>query len=375
MTKITNLNGYFQSDTDYSPDRRYLYTINQKSDSITMVDLTSGEVVNVIVLRVPTTVSISLSPMTTSIENAVTIEGAIVSRNPTTGNVSNAMVSICYRPVEDEVWRQLANTTTGSSGNYSYKWVTTQAGDFEVKACWAGNERYEGAESNTIAFHVRKTMTELSCFVSKDIITEGNSIVVSGSIKATLTGKTITLTYKKPNGSTLNRTVTTGSDGSYSDTYTPDATGSWSVTASWDGDSTHSGTTSSSKPFMVMTTQPSTITSTAASEQTAPPPSTTVTQVIATTETTAPATTTIETTTVPGPGLAPDALSMIAIAGLAALIIAILVRRTIAHRAADRSLPPPQIDQQQQIALICPHDHLVTVEEPIHRPHCGAKLP
>jgi len=333
MTKITNLRGYFQSDADCSPDRKYIYTVNSVSDSITMVDLTSGEVVNVIVLRVPTTVSISLSPMTTSIENAVTIEGAIVSRNPTTGNVSNAMVSICYRPVEDEVWRQLANTTTGSSGNYSYKWVTTQAGDFEVKACWAGNERYEGAESNTIAVHVRKTMTELSCFVSKDIITEGNSIVVSGSIKATLTGKTITLTYKKPNGSTLNRTATTGSDGSYSDSYTPDATGSWSVTASWDGDSAHSGTTSSSKSFIVVTTQPSTITSTAASEQTAPPPSTTVTQVIATTETTALAATTVETTTVSGPGLASYALSMIAIVGLAALIIAILVRRTIAHRS------------------------------------------
>jgi len=147
MTKITNLKGYFQSDADCSPDRRYLYTINQKSDSITMVDLTSGEVVRVIVLRVPTTVSISLSPMTT--------------------------------------------------------------------------------------------------------ITEGNSIIVSGSINPTLTGKTVTLTYRKPDGSTLNRTITTGSDGSYSDSYTPDATGLWSVTASWEGDSTHSGATSSVKSFMI----------------------------------------------------------------------------------------------------------------------------
>ena len=48
MPKITNLKGYFITDTDYSPDRKYLYTVNEKSDSITMVDLASGDVVRVI---------------------------------------------------------------------------------------------------------------------------------------------------------------------------------------------------------------------------------------------------------------------------------------------------------------------------------------
>lgn len=48
MPKIINLKGYFVTDTDYSPDRKYLYTVNEKSDSITMVDLASGDVVRVI---------------------------------------------------------------------------------------------------------------------------------------------------------------------------------------------------------------------------------------------------------------------------------------------------------------------------------------
>lgn len=96
-----------------------------------------------------------------------------------------------------------------------------------------------------------KIPSALSCSVSKDTVTQGESIVVSGSINLTLSGITVTLTYKKPNSSTMNRTVTTGSDGSYSDSYTSDATGSWSVSASWPGDTTHIGATSSSQSFMV----------------------------------------------------------------------------------------------------------------------------
>ncbi|MFA4872075.1 MAG: hypothetical protein WC610_03415 [Patescibacteria group bacterium] len=48
ITKTTNLKGYFITDAIASLDRRYLYTVNQESDSITMVDLTSGDVVKII---------------------------------------------------------------------------------------------------------------------------------------------------------------------------------------------------------------------------------------------------------------------------------------------------------------------------------------
>jgi len=98
---------------------------------------------------------------------------------------------------------------------------------------------------------VGKMPSALSCNVSKDTVTQGESIVVSGSINATLSGKTVTLTYKKPDGSTFNRTVSTGSDGSYSDSYTPDAAGTWSVTASWTGDTSYNGANSSTRSLTV----------------------------------------------------------------------------------------------------------------------------
>lgn len=96
-----------------------------------------------------------------------------------------------------------------------------------------------------------KTVTQLSCSVSEDTVKEGGSILVSGSIDSDLLGKTVTLTYRKPDGSTLNRTVTTGPNSSYSDSYILETTGSWEVYASWEGDLTHTGATSLSKPITV----------------------------------------------------------------------------------------------------------------------------
>ncbi|TRZ49176.1 hypothetical protein D4S03_08690 [bacterium] len=50
-TKITNLKGYFITDGVASQDRHYFYTANEQSDSVTMVDLVSGDIVRIIDLK------------------------------------------------------------------------------------------------------------------------------------------------------------------------------------------------------------------------------------------------------------------------------------------------------------------------------------
>jgi hypothetical protein len=96
-----------------------------------------------------------------------------------------------------------------------------------------------------------KIVTQLSCSVSQDTIKEGSSILVSGSIDADLPGRAVILTYRKPDGSILNRTVTTDSKGAYSDSYTLEANGSWGVSASWEGDITYTGAISLLNSIMV----------------------------------------------------------------------------------------------------------------------------
>ncbi len=73
MTKITNLRGYSSADAVYSPDRRYLYTINNRTDNVTMVNLTSGDVEKVIDLHAcPTETATPTPTPTPTVTNTVT---------------------------------------------------------------------------------------------------------------------------------------------------------------------------------------------------------------------------------------------------------------------------------------------------------------
>ena len=196
--------------------------------------------------------SVTASPTTITVGESVAITVVVENK----GTEAETFDVAAY--YDDTVigTQTVTSLAPGASETLTFTWDTAEAGPgtYTIKA-EASILAGETDLANNILIDgtvtVEKITTALSCSVSKDTITEGNSIVVLGSINATLSGKTVTLTYRKPDGSTLNRTITTGSDGSYSDSYTPDATGSWSVTASWEGDSTHTGATSSSKSFVV----------------------------------------------------------------------------------------------------------------------------
>jgi cobalamin biosynthesis Mg chelatase CobN len=93
--------------------------------------------------------------------------------------------------------------------------------------------------------------TTISLSVSETVITEGDEVTVSGAIEPP-DEVSITLLYTVPDGSTLTRNVTSSSDGSFSDSFIPTVTGSWSVKASWTGSETQAGATSSTESFTVL---------------------------------------------------------------------------------------------------------------------------
>jgi hypothetical protein len=86
-----------------------------------------------------------------------------------------------------------------------------------------------------VADQAPPSVTSISCSVSVSSFPLGNSVTVSGSISPAVPNATVTLTYTKPGAATITRTAMTGTDGSYSDAYTPDMAGSWAVRASWAG--------------------------------------------------------------------------------------------------------------------------------------------
>jgi hypothetical protein len=101
------------------------------------------------------------------------------------------------------------------------------------------------------------TPSTIALSLSTKIVTLGNSLIVSGSVTssvsgfAPISGVAVTLTYTKPDSTTSTATVTSGTDGSFNDTYTPDMTGTWSITSNWAGDVTYLGATSSTETFTV----------------------------------------------------------------------------------------------------------------------------
>jgi len=111
----------------------------------------------------------------------------------------------------------------------------------------AGNQK----DSSIYYYEVSKASSSITCSVSKTNMTLGEELTVSGSISPFHADVTVTLIYTMPDGSTIDRTVITASDGSFRDTYTPDAGGLWSVEASWAGDWDHKGAKSPSAFFSV----------------------------------------------------------------------------------------------------------------------------
>ncbi len=95
-----------------------------------------------------------------------------------------------------------------------------------------------------------KTPSTITCTVDKTTINTGESITASGAISPAVSGATVSLSFKKETTS-IPVTATTGADGKYSTVYKPASTGSWTVSASWAGNTVYNGATSQPAAFTV----------------------------------------------------------------------------------------------------------------------------
>jgi hypothetical protein len=196
---------------------------------------------------ISTIIYCNVSQSNLTIWNSTLIYGSIY---PTFLEIVNITLSI---KSEEGLWSDLVTVKNDFHYAYFYSWTPEYAGSYEIKASWDGFGIYDGSQSNTTLVQVNKISTKLSCSVSSTTITREESVIVSGIIDPSLSAKTIRLTYTKPEGIQFIRTVTTKSNGSFNDSYSPDADGSWSVTASWDGDLIYQDASCSKIEFIVNT--------------------------------------------------------------------------------------------------------------------------
>ena len=129
--------------------------------------------------------------------------------------------------------------------NNNYCWARFPNGyDTDSSSDWRFQSATKGASNGKIS-------TSISCIPSSTSLEIGSIIGISGTITPARSGVIVELSYTMPNETIIGRIVTSSSDGSYSDTYTPTMIGSWSVAASWDGDPLHEGASSSEVGFSV----------------------------------------------------------------------------------------------------------------------------
>jgi len=150
--------------------------------------------------------------------------------------------------------RTISYLEKGSSVKLGFAWPSvSMLGNYNLTVYIVpvlGEDSENNRASRFITLYTTKT---ISCSVSPSEVSKGNAITVSGFITPTVTGQSITLTYRRPNGLTFSSTCACNSDGSYAHSYQPDTAGTWSVTVSCIGDPTQSGV-STSKSFTVKDT-------------------------------------------------------------------------------------------------------------------------
>lgn len=139
----------------------------------------------------------------------------------------------------------------GSSSSLSNPAHTySQSGSYTVGLTIMDNNGASNSYTKTIS--VTKIPTGISIRTSNTQVYIGESMLFSGSIDPSVSGANLKISITQPDSITIERSVSSHSDGSYEYSYTPTVSGTWSVKASWDGDYAHKFSTSNSVMFSVL---------------------------------------------------------------------------------------------------------------------------
>jgi hypothetical protein len=124
-------------------------------------------------------------------------------------------------------WSTIASTYTNASSDFALSHGFRVAGDYTLRAVFPGDPRNLEGDSDSITVSVQQRQHPLFTIDSSDpIIAAGASVTISGKLLSSAStpepSTTVGLYGGKPGGTKeLLATTTTGSDGSYSFTYSP----------------------------------------------------------------------------------------------------------------------------------------------------------
>ncbi len=206
---------------------------------------------------------VSGSPVSTRVKiyTAITLErySGAVGENisvSVTGMEPNRQYQLWwYKPTVEAKWEQIPSTAlplaTVTSSLYGN---STEAVSFTVPATADANTVYavdlsyygdtDSRAVNPVYFTVGKeAATTITLSLTPTTVRKGEGVAINGLIEPALSVN-ITLHITDPDGTLTNRTVTSTSSGTFTDSFEPDEAGTWQVIAKWDGNDVYAAYTS-----------------------------------------------------------------------------------------------------------------------------------
>jgi len=198
------------------------------------------------------------SPVTINIENAPPNTPARPSGTTSCTPNSSYEYSVYASDPDDENvhcvfdWGDGATMVTpaqssGSLFKASHTWGRLGTFSVKVKAIDSAGKESPWSQPTTVEVKLPSTITIAT---SLSAVARGEKLAVNGSINPPH-ASVVTLTYRKPDGSQIIVQVKSDQNGNYNDVIAPNAVGTWSVQASWNGDDNHFGSSTSPITFGV----------------------------------------------------------------------------------------------------------------------------
>ena len=120
------------------------------------------------------------------------------------------------------------NIQTDGDGVFTYDYKPTKIGEYDLTISYAGDEDYHSAVSREKSFRVDKRKLELETRIEDSPVKVERPMTIAGRIMPPVNGLVVDFIFVTPDSS-FTETVTSGRDGTFSLTITPEVDGVWEM--------------------------------------------------------------------------------------------------------------------------------------------------
>ena len=191
-------------------------------------------------VKYPTTISCSASSSIIKMGESLTVSGRI--------DHPDSLLSLTYKVQGGTIVKTVKADATGLFGD-TFK--PTGTGVWTVQASWSGNATCLAGSSTQVSFTVEPGISSLTIEISPPSVEFEKSVTVNGLLSPSLANRRVTVSFIAPDGAYLEKTATTGSDGSFTVSFTLAKEGQWAAQALFPGDTSYRSSSSSARVFTV----------------------------------------------------------------------------------------------------------------------------